>query len=84
MSYLMVNTAFLNRLILIVNFPNCIIVYTNNGFVSPFSAGYVFYIPELHVSLTNNLSSSSSSFTAKCYAIIEALTLILTLPQTNI
>lgn len=39
----------------------------------------MFHIPELRVSLKNNFSSSSSSFTADCYAIIEALTLILNL-----
>jgi len=69
----MVNAAFSNHLI--VNFPNFIVVYTD-GSISPLSAGFAFYIPELHVSFSNNLPSSSSSFAAECYAIIDALTLI--------
>jgi hypothetical protein len=81
MSHFMVNAAFSNHFI--VNFPNFIVVCID-GSISPLSAGYTFYIPELHVSLTNNLPSSSSSFTAECYAIIEALTLILNFSQTNI
>jgi hypothetical protein len=73
MSYSMVNAAFSNYLI---NFPDFTIIYTDDS-VLPFSAGYAFYIPELHISFTNNLPPSSSSFSAECYAIIEALTLIL-------
>ncbi|XP_060846488.1 uncharacterized protein LOC132926168 [Rhopalosiphum padi] len=76
MSHCMVNAAFSNHLF--VNFPNFIVVYTD-GSVSPFSAGYAFYIPELRVSFSNNLPSSSSSFTAECYAIFDALTLIFNL-----
>jgi hypothetical protein len=51
-SHFMVNATFSNHLI--VNFPNFIIVYID-GSISPLSAGYAFYIPELHVSLTNSL-----------------------------
>lgn len=47
------------------------------------SAGYAFYIPELHMSFTNNLPPSSSSFTAECHAILEALTFISYLAPTN-
>ncbi|KAL4099050.1 hypothetical protein QTP88_023545 [Uroleucon formosanum] len=57
------------------NFANFIVVYTD-GSVSPLSAGYSFYIPNLHISFTNNLPPSSSSFTAECFAIIEALNCI--------
>lgn len=73
MSYPMINKIFSEYLN--ANFGNYIRVYTD-GSVSPLSAGYSFYIPELHISFTNNLPPSSSSFTAECYAIIEALTLI--------
>jgi len=45
-------------------FPNFIAVYTD-GSLSPLWAGYAFYIPELHVSFTNNLPLSSSSFTTE-------------------
>jgi len=57
------------------NFANFIVVYTN-GSVSPLLAGYSFYIPNLHISFTNNLPPSSSYFTAECFAIIEALNCI--------
>ncbi|KAL4112254.1 hypothetical protein QTP88_016075 [Uroleucon formosanum] len=57
------------------NFADFIVVYTNDS-VSPLSAGYSFYIPNLHISFTNNLPPSSSSFTAECFAIIEALNCI--------
>lgn len=57
-------------------------VYTN-GSVSPLSAGFAFYIPELQLSFTNNLPASSSSFSAECYAIIEALTFISNLAPNN-
>ncbi|KAL4154303.1 hypothetical protein QTP88_000450 [Uroleucon formosanum] len=42
------------------NFADFIVVYTD-GSVSPLSAGYSFYIPNLHISFTNNLPPSSSS-----------------------
>lgn len=71
MSHFIVNAAFSNNLT--VNFLNFIIVYTD-GSLSPLSTGYAFYILVLHVSLTNNLSSSFSSLTAECYTVIEALT----------
>ena len=77
----MVNAVFLNCLN--VNYSNFIAIYTD-GSVSPLSAGYAFYIPELHVSFTNNLPPSSSSFTAEYYDIIEALFLSQILPQTII
>uniref|UniRef100_A0A2S2Q117 ribonuclease H n=1 Tax=Sipha flava TaxID=143950 RepID=A0A2S2Q117_9HEMI len=57
-----------------MNFDNFVVVYTD-GSVSHLSAGYSFFIPELHISFSNNLPPSSS-FTAECYAIIEALSLI--------
>jgi len=69
----MINKIFSEYLKL--NFGNYITIYTD-GSVSPLSAGYSFYIPELHISFTNNLPPSSSSFTAECFAIIEALTFI--------
>lgn len=72
-SYSMISDAFSNYLN--INVPNFIIIYTD-GSISSFSAGYAFYILELHVYFTNNLPSSSSPFAAECYAIIEALTLI--------
>jgi len=73
MSFSMVNKIFSEFLKL--NFDNFIVVFTD-GSVSPLSAGYSFYIPVLHISFSNNLPPSSSSFTAECYAIIEALSLI--------
>ncbi|KAL4153575.1 hypothetical protein QTP88_001408 [Uroleucon formosanum] len=42
------------------NFADFIVIYTD-GSVSPLSAGYSFYIPNLHISFTNNLPPSSSS-----------------------
>lgn len=60
------------------NFYNFIVVYTDSS-VSPLSVGYSFYIPEFHMSFTSNLSPSSSSFTAECFTIIEALNIISTL-----
>jgi ribonuclease HI len=80
MSHSMTNkifSAFLNG-----NFCNYITVFTD-GSVSLLSAGYEFYIPELHMSFTNNLPPSSSSFTAESYAIIEALTHISYLAPNN-
>ncbi|VVC28773.1 Ribonuclease H-like domain,Ribonuclease H domain [Cinara cedri] len=74
-----VNNSFSSYLL---NFSNFIIIYTDSS-VSPLSAGYSFYIPELHVSFSNNLSSSSSSFTAECYAILEALHFISNLAPNN-
>ncbi|KAF0704304.1 RNase H domain-containing protein [Aphis craccivora] len=41
----------------------------------PLSASYSFYIPEFHVSFSNNLPPSSS-FTAECCAVLEALRFI--------
>jgi hypothetical protein len=73
MSPPMVNKIFSE--FLNMNFDHFIVVYTD-GSVSPLSAGYSFFIPELHISFSNNLPPSSSSFTAECYAIIEALSLI--------
>jgi len=80
MSYPMVKAAFSNYLN--VNFSNVIVIYTD-GSVSSLSAGYAFYILKLDISLTNNLPPSSSSFIVKCYAIIEALTLILNFASNN-
>lgn len=68
-----VNAAVLNYLN--ERFFNFTTIYTD-GSVSPLSAGYAFYIPDLQLSFTSNLSPTSSSFTAECYAITEALKLI--------
>lgn len=59
-------------------FPLFILIYTD-GSVSPISAGYSFFIPELCISFTNNLPPTASSFTAKCFAIVESLQLISTI-----
>jgi len=80
MSSSFVNKLFSNYLNL--NYPNFTIIYTD-GSVSPLSAGYSFYIPELHISFSNNLPPSSSSFTAECYAILEALLFISDLAPNN-
>uniref|UniRef100_A0A2S2QL67 RNase H type-1 domain-containing protein n=1 Tax=Sipha flava TaxID=143950 RepID=A0A2S2QL67_9HEMI len=72
-SPIVINNAFFDFLNSI--FPDFIAVYTD-GSVSPLSAGYSFYIPELHISFTNNLPPSASSFTAECFAIVKTLTLI--------
>jgi len=79
------SSSFVNKLFsnfLNQNYPNFTIIYTD-GSVSPFSAGYSFYIPELHISFSNNLPSSSSSFSAECYAILEALLFISDLAPNN-
>lgn len=52
MSYSSANAVFSN--FLRENFLNFIVVYTD-GSVSPLSAGYAFYVPELHISYANNL-----------------------------
>ena len=75
-----VNAAVLNYFN--ERFFNFIVVYTD-GSISPLSAGYAFYIPDLHLSFSSNLPSTSSSFTAECYAIIEALKLIQNFPSNN-
>lgn len=51
--------------------------------VSPLSAGYLFYIPEFHISFSNNLPPITPSFTAERFAIIDALNKILFLPPNN-
>ncbi|KAL4142166.1 hypothetical protein QTP88_004679 [Uroleucon formosanum] len=79
-SRFFVNNYFSNYFNL--NYPNFIIIYTD-GSVSPLSAGYSFFIPELHVSFSNNLPPSSSSFTAECCAILEALLFISNLAPNN-
>jgi hypothetical protein len=73
MSHSSVNVALSNSLN--DHFSNFIAVNTD-GSLSPLSAGYAFYIPKLHVNFTNNLPPSFSFFSAECYAIIKALTLI--------
>jgi hypothetical protein len=60
-------------------FFNFTTVYTN-GSVSPLSAGYTFYIPDLQLSFTSNLPPTFSSFTAECYVITEVLKLIQNFP----
>jgi len=80
MSSTFVNDHFSNYLNL--NYPNFTIIYTD-GSVSPISAGYSFYIPKFHFSFSNNLPPSSSSFTAECYAILEALLFISNSPSDN-
>lgn len=50
-----------------------------NASDSSLSAEYAFYMPNLHVFVSNNLLSSTSSYTAKCFTILEALKLISTL-----
>ncbi|KAL4119211.1 hypothetical protein QTP88_012055 [Uroleucon formosanum] len=72
-SHAVINSLFTN--FIDNNFADFIVVYTD-GSVSPLSAGYSFYIPNLHISFTNNLPPSSSFFTAECFAIIEALNCI--------
>jgi len=72
MSSSMVNNIFSN---LNLYFPNFMVIYTD-GSVCRLSAGYSFYIPDLHVSFANYLPPSLSSFTAESYAIYEALLFI--------
>lgn len=71
MSYHMVNKVFSE--LFNVNYDNFIVMYTDVS----------FFIPELHITLTNNIPPLSPSFTAECYAIIEALTLILNLASNR-
>lgn len=54
------------------SFPDFTIIF-NNGSVIPLSSDFTFYIPELHISFLNNLPSTASFYTTKCYTIIEAL-----------
>jgi ribonuclease HI len=62
---------------IVCNFPDFIVIYMD-GSVSPLSAGYSFYISQLHISCTSNLPSSSSSFPAELFAIVEVLNFIST------
>jgi hypothetical protein len=50
---------------------------------SPLSARYTLNIPDLQLSFTSNLPPTSSSFTAECYVITEALKLIQNFPPKN-
>ena len=72
-SPIVINNLFSD--FLFTNFPDFVAVYTDVS-VSPLSAGCSFFIPELCISFSSNLPPTSSSFTAECYAIIEALNLI--------
>ncbi|XP_025418121.1 uncharacterized protein LOC112688914 [Sipha flava] len=60
------------------NFPDFILIFTDRS-VTPLSASFTFVIPEFHISFTNNLPPTASSYTAECHAIIESLLLISTL-----
>jgi len=80
MSLSVVNKYFSNYLN--INYPNFTIIYTD-GSVSPLSAWYSFYIPNIHVSFSNNLPSSSSSYTVECHAILEALLFISNVEPNN-
>jgi hypothetical protein len=51
-------------------FPLFILIYSD-GLVSSISAGYSFFIPDLRISFTNNLSPTASSYTAECFAIMN-------------
>jgi len=56
---------FVNSLILDYTqnlFPLFILIFTD-GSSSPLSAGYSFYIPELHISFYNKLPPTASSYT---------------------
>ncbi|KAF0754884.1 RNase H domain-containing protein, partial [Aphis craccivora] len=53
------------------------------GSVSPLSAGYSFYISEFHISFSNNLPPTITSFTAERFAIIDALNNISSLPPNK-
>lgn len=79
-SPIIVNNLFLDYIQ--NNFPNSTLIYTD-GSVSPLSAGYAFFIPDLHISMSNNLPSSASSFTTECFAILEALSTISALPPSS-
>ncbi|KAL4098867.1 hypothetical protein QTP88_023385 [Uroleucon formosanum] len=79
-SPIIVNNLFLDYIQ--NNFPNSILIYTD-GSVSSLSAGYAFFILDLHISMSNNLPSSASSFTTECFAILEALSTISALPPSS-
>jgi len=80
MTHTMVNNLFLEYFK--VNFPNFIAIYTD-GSVFSFSTICSVYIPALYIFFSNNLSSLSSSFTIKCYIIIEALLLTSNFPPSK-
>lgn len=79
-SPLIVNNLFLD--FVRDKFPNSTLIFTD-GSVSPLSAGYAFHIPDLHISMSSNLPPSASSYTAECFALLEALKLISTLTPKN-
>jgi len=59
-----------------------ILIYNDNS-VSPQSAGYSFFIPDLYIPYTNHLSPTASSYTVECFSIIESLQFITSLPVNN-
>lgn len=57
------------------NFNSCTLVFMD-GSVTQSGAAFVYFSPELHIQSSSNLSAFVSSFTAECWAILEAFTCI--------
>ena len=64
------------------HFSRFILIFTD-GSSTPLSAGFSFYIPDFHISFSNNLPPTASSYTTECFAIMEALLSISSLPSNN-
>jgi len=56
------------------------LVYTDSS-VTSVSAGYAYHIPNLLLKSSGNLPTAVSSFTAECYAILEAIKATSSLPS---
>jgi len=80
LSSIAVNSFFLDYIVNIFSFHT--LIFTD-GSVYPLSTDYVFHIPKLHISFSNNLPPTVSSFAAECFAIFEVLQLISTLAPNN-
>jgi len=75
-SPIIVNNFFLDYIQ--NNFPNSTLIYTD-GSVSPLSAGYAFFIPDLHISKSNN----QPLLPPHSFVILEAFSTIYTLPSSS-
>jgi len=73
-----VNSLF--RQYIIDNHPHSSLVFTD-GSVTRTSTGYAFHIPSINLQSSNTLPTVVSSFTVECFAILEAIKCISSLPS---
>jgi len=75
-----VNSLFLDYMH--ITFPLFILIYTD-GSVSPPSSRYAFFIPDFHISFSNNLPSTGSSYTANVLLLLNLFNPFPLYHQTN-